>query len=78
MQRRVSRKIVPLVWLAVQEVAASNRNDIYQHVAGNILANYLNVNRSTWIRIYADYWSELKDLVVNLDLAALVSVVDYQ
>lgn len=67
---------MPLVWLAVQEVAALNRNTIYKATAGSVLAYYLSINRSTWLRVYSSFWKELKDIVVGIDAELLCDLAE--
>ncbi|MCU6164899.1 bacteriophage antitermination protein Q [Enterobacter roggenkampii] len=73
-QARVEKKILQLVWLAVQDVASKNRNDTYKEYAGIMLANMLSVNRSTWYRIYSSNWSCLKEIVSAFDTKILSSL----
>ena len=40
LQGRVTKKLIGLVWLAAQEVAASRNNDTYQEYAGAALARH--------------------------------------
>jgi hypothetical protein len=60
--RTESQKLVGLVWLAAQEVAASRNNDTYQEYAGAALARMVSVERSTWLRVYAAHWAAFKAL----------------
>lgn len=76
-QRRVKQRIVTLVWLAVQDVAVKNKNPSYCEYAGNALAGMASVNRSTWSRVYSEHWRKLKEMVVELDVAALKNIEQY-
>ncbi|KAA5987028.1 bacteriophage antitermination protein Q, partial [Pantoea sp. M_5] len=69
------KRLIALVWLAVQEVATMNLNETYKQYAGAALAGHLGVSRSTWCEIYAPHWRALKSAVTNLDCSALDSVL---
>ncbi|BBV92609.1 TPA: antitermination protein [Escherichia coli] len=71
LQDRVTKKLVGLVWLAAQEVAASRNNDTYQEYAGAALARMVSVERSTWLRVYAAHWAAFKAAFVEMDSLAL-------
>lgn len=71
LQDRVTKKLVGLVWLAAQEVAASRNNDTYQEYAGAALARMVSVERSTWLRVYAVHWAAFKAAFVEMDSLAL-------
>ena len=71
LQGRVTKKLVGLVWLAAQEVAASRNNDTYQEYAGAALARMVSVERSTWLRVYAAHWAAFKAAFVEMDSLAL-------
>ena len=71
LQDRVTKKLVGLVWLAAQEVAASRNNDTYQEYAGAALARMVSVERSTWLRVYAAPWTAFKAAFVEMDSLAL-------
>ncbi|HFT0375652.1 TPA: bacteriophage antitermination protein Q [Enterobacter mori] len=73
-QKRVEKNIMRLVWLAVQDVAASNRNESYREYAGSVLANFLSVNRSTWGRVYSNHWLKLKEIIILLDVKILCGI----
>lgn len=72
LQDRVTKKLVGLVWLAAQEVAASRNNDTYQEYAGAALARMLSVERSTWLRVYSVHWAAFKKAFKEMDTLALV------
>jgi hypothetical protein len=76
-QRRVKQRIVTLVWLAVQDVALKNSNPSYCEYAGIALAGMASVNRSTWSRVYSEHWRKLKEMVAELDVAALNNIEQY-
>ncbi|EPR0420092.1 bacteriophage antitermination protein Q [Enterobacter hormaechei] len=75
LMKKTKKRLIALVWLAVQEVAATNLNDTYKQYAGAVLAGHLGVSRATWCEIYAPHWRALKSAVVNLDCSALDAVL---
>ncbi|EHG7584042.1 bacteriophage antitermination protein Q [Citrobacter sp. Cs237] len=75
LQSRVVKKLVSLVWLAAQEVAAARSNDTYKEYAGAALARMISVNRSTWLRVYASHWARFKAAFVELDAQALQTIL---
>ncbi|CDG47135.1 bacteriophage antitermination protein Q [Serratia symbiotica] len=74
--RKTKKRIISLVWLAVQEVAALHMNDTYKEYAGALLATHLGVSRSTWCEIYALHWQRLKQAAEELDSHALHEVIN--
>lgn len=74
MQKRVVKKILPLVWLAVQEVASTQKNDEYKEYAGAVLATMMCINKSTWERVYSAQWKLLKEIVLQIDESSLLQV----
>lgn len=76
LQSRVVKRLVGLVWLAAQEVAASRRNDTYQEYAGAALARMMSVERSTWLRVYSVYWATFKTAFVELDSYTLETILN--
>ncbi|EPY8411045.1 bacteriophage antitermination protein Q [Klebsiella aerogenes] len=77
LQSRVIKKLVGLVWLAAQEVAATRNNETYKVYAGAALARMVSVDRSTWKRVYADHWEHLKRAFVEMDSNALQIIYRY-
>lgn len=75
LQARVVKKLVGLVWLAAQEVAAARSNDTYKEYAGAALARMMSVDRSTWLRVYASHWARFKAAFVELDTQALQTIL---
>lgn len=71
LQNRVKRHMVSLVWLAVQDLAAKNRNESYKEYAATVLAAFLSVHRDTWYQTYSKGWQRLKEIVSELDYEAL-------
>ncbi|THD51871.1 antitermination protein [Enterobacteriaceae bacterium ML5] len=78
LQVKVKKRLIALVWLAAQDVAAKNNNDAYKDYAGAALAVLLSINRSTWKRVYAAHWSKLKQDCSNLDKISLESIIGSQ
>lgn len=74
LQKRVRLRLISLVWLAVQDVAAKNKNEEYREYAATALANLLAINRDTWYQTYAAPWRALKSIAMSLDEEALVEV----
>ena len=75
LQGRVTKKLVGLVWLAAQEVAAARSNDTYQQYAGAALARMVSVERSTWLRVYSAHWAAFKAAFVEMDSLALCEIL---
>lgn len=75
LQSRVVKKLVGLVWLAAQEVAAARSNDTYKEYAGAALARMMSVDRSTWLRVYASHWARFKAAFVEIDTQALQTIL---
>lgn len=75
--KKTKKRIVSLVWLAVQEVAAQQMNDTYKQYAGALLATHLGVSRSTWCEVYAPHWKMLKSAVASLDVESLGKVLSW-
>lgn len=73
---KTKKRLISLVWLAVQDVAAKNKNESYKEYAGAVLAEIMDINRSTWKRVYSGHWIQLKQAVQALDTMALISVLD--
>lgn len=71
LQSKIIKRLVSLVWLAVQETAAKNKNGTYKEYAGSALANLMSVDRSTWSRVYAPHWARLKEVAEKMDVEAL-------
>ncbi|EKS6736932.1 antitermination protein [Enterobacter ludwigii] len=70
-QKRVEKRLIQLVWLAVQEVAARHTNEIYSEYAATTLAGFLSIHRDTWYDTYSSLWKEFKELTSVLDASAL-------
>lgn len=76
-QSRVVKKLVSLVWLAGQEVAAARSNETYKDYAGAALARLLSVDRSTWMRVYSGHWARIKASFADLDDHALAEAMAF-
>ncbi|WP_324028606.1 antitermination protein [Pantoea sp. JZ2] len=74
--KKTKKRIISLVWLAAQEIAAMRQNDTYKIYAGAGLARLMSVNRSTWLRVYAPHWAMLKKSFSALDRSALQAVFE--
>lgn len=74
--KKTKKRIVSLVWLAVQDVAAGHMNETYKEYAGALLASQLGVSRSTWCEIYGPHWKLLKKAVTELDQLSLEAVIN--
>lgn len=77
LQSRVIKKLVGLVWLAGQEVAAARSNETYKDYAGAALARMVSVDRSTWMRVYSLHWAGLKAAFSDLDENSLAIALEY-
>lgn len=69
--KKTKKRLISLVWLAAQDVAATRSNDTYKEYAGAALARLMSVNPSTWLRVYAPHWSHFKRAFGELDLQSL-------
>lgn len=72
---KTRRRLVSLVWLAAQEVAAQRGNETYKCYAGAALARLMSIGRSTWLRVYAPHWQRMKLSASALDEAALTNTL---
>ncbi|ECW3354239.1 bacteriophage antitermination protein Q [Salmonella sp. 32070601201500089SM] len=77
LQERVVKKLIGLVWLAGQEIAATRNNETYKDYAGAALARMVSVDRSTWLRVYSGHWAGLKAAFTQLDESALAMALEY-
>ena len=73
-QKRVEKRLIQLVWLAVQEIAARNTNETYRNYAATTLAGFLSIHRDTWYETYAEPWGGFKELAAELDISGLNAV----
>lgn len=72
---KTKKRLVSLVWLAVQDVASKNKNESYKEYAGSALANLMTVSRSTWCEVYSHHWQGLKLAASELDYDSLIQVM---
>lgn len=70
-QERVKKRLCSLVWLAVQDIAVANSNEIYREQAATALAGLLSIHRDTWYETYSKPWQQFKTLLTSLDKEAL-------
>lgn len=70
-QKRVEKRLIQLVWLAVQDVAARHTNETYKEYAATTLASFLSIHRDTWYDTYASPWGDFKELTSVLDTTSL-------
>lgn len=75
LQAKVRKRLVSLVWLAAQDVASKNKNNSYRNYANAGLASMLDINRSTWQRVYSKHWVSLKSHFINLDQDSLIEIL---
>ncbi|TNV23077.1 antitermination protein [Buttiauxella sp. B2] len=71
---RLRKCLAALTWLAVQDVAAKNKNVQYKEYAATTLASLMSVHRDTWYTNFASAWTVLKELARSLDMEALCEV----
>lgn len=74
--RKTKKRLIQLVWLAVQDTAARNLNNSYREYAGAALAALMQISRSTWCEIYGSHWQLMKKAVDELDRQALRKVLN--
>ncbi|MFU2318947.1 bacteriophage antitermination protein Q [Rahnella sp. PCH160] len=72
---KTKKRLISLVWLAVQDVAAKNKNESYKEYAGAALATLMEISRSTWCEVYSPHWKVLKMAVSELDNDSLIQVI---
>ncbi|HHZ5987990.1 TPA: bacteriophage antitermination protein Q [Escherichia coli] len=76
-QRKVVKRLLSLVWLSVQAVAAANKREDFKEMAGSTLAGMLSVSRSTWCETYSLHWVGMKEAVRSLDEVALLATLHH-
>lgn len=74
---KTKKRLISLIWLAAQDVAATRNNDTYKEYAGAALARLMSVNPSTWLRVYAPHWAHFKRAFDELDIGALQHTLDH-
>lgn len=75
LQGKIKKRLISLVWLASQDVAAKNKNDTYKEYAGAALAGLMSVTRQCWGKTYAHHWACLKRAFELLDVETLSEVL---
>lgn len=73
--RKTQKRLVSLVWLAAQEVAAMRSNHTYKKYAGAALGQLVGTTRQGWSKTYAAHWEGLKRAFTELDEIALMAVM---
>jgi len=73
---KTKKRLIKLVWLAVQDVAAKNMNESYKEYTGAALASLMDFSRSTWCEIYGPHWQLMKHTVDELECHALQEVLN--
>lgn len=74
---KTKKRLISLIWLAAQDVAATRSNKTYKEYAGAALARLMSVNRSTWLRVYAPHWAHFKRAFDELDIVALQHTLEH-
>lgn len=74
---KTKKRLISLIWLAAQDVAATRSNKTYKEYAGAALARLMSVNRSTWLRVYAPHWAHFKRAFDELDIGALQHTLEH-
>lgn len=74
--KKTQKRLISLVWLAVQDVATKNKNESYTEYAGAALAGLMSISRQNWSKTYAEHWARLKQCCLDLDLASLQMVLN--
>lgn len=75
LQGKVKKRLISLVWLAAEDVAAKNKNESYTEYAGAALGNLMSISQQCWWKTYASHWSWLKAEFSKLDEEALKAVL---
>lgn len=73
--KKTQKRLISLVWLAAQDVAASNNNDTYKEYAGAALGRLLGTTQQGWSKTYAPHWALLKSAFREMDRSALATVL---
>lgn len=73
--KKTKKRLISLVWLAAQDVAAVNNNDTYKEYAGAALGLLIGTTRQGWSKTYAPHWAALKAAFRELDRSALLGVL---
>lgn len=73
---KTKKRLITLVWLAAQDVAAANCNDTYKEYAGAALGRLIGATRQGWSKTYASHWASLKIAFRGMDRSALIAVLE--
>ncbi|AXF75547.1 bacteriophage antitermination protein Q [Erwinia tracheiphila] len=74
--KKTQKRLIALVWLAAQDVAASNNNDTYKEYAGAALGRLIGSTQQGWSKTYAPHWALMKTAFREMDLSALSGVLN--
>lgn len=75
--KKTKKRLISLVWLAAQDVAAASNNDTYKEYAGAALGRLIGATQQGWSKTYSSHWAALKAAFRELDQSALVGVLRY-
>jgi hypothetical protein len=75
--KKTQKRLISLVWLAAQDVAASHSNDTYKEYAGAALGRLIGATQQNWSKTYAPHWAALKTAFSEMDQSALVGVLKH-
>lgn len=75
LQKRVKKRLISLVWLAAQDMAAKSNNETYREYAATVLASLMSIERRAWYKTYAAYWQQIKGFAESLDQSCLSDVL---
>jgi Phage antitermination protein Q. len=73
--KKTQKRLISLVWLAAQDVAASNSNDTYKEYAGAALGRLIGATQQGWSKTYGPHWALLKAAFRELDYSALAAAL---
>lgn len=77
LQSRVKKRLIFLLWLAIQDETISKRTKGKGKYKVSELSYLLKIQRQTWSKIYAPYWAEFKGLINVLDSTALKQLLKF-
>jgi hypothetical protein len=75
--KKTQKRLISLVWLAAQDVAASNNNDTYKEYAGAALGRLIGATQQGWSKTYAPHWASMKAAFRDMDQSALLGVLKH-
>lgn len=73
---KTKKRLISLVWLAAQDVAAANSNDTYKEYAGAALGRMIGSTQQAWSKTYGPHWALLKAAFREMDQTALTGVLN--